>query len=255
MTTSPEPQPTSSATSGVPVLELRDVVIHYGRIRALHGISLSVGDGELVTLLGANGAGKSTTMRGISGLNKLTSGEILFNGESITNLAPHERVRQGIIQVPEGRRIFPGMTVLENLDMGCYGRKFESKVAYNEALDHVFELFPRLGERRKQFGGTMSGGEQQMLAIGRALMARPKLLLLDEPSMGLAPMVIQQIFRIIAQINADGTTILLVEQNAQQALSRSDRGYILETGSITKEGPGKELLVDDAVREAYLGVA
>ncbi len=244
MTTPPEP-----------VLELSDVVIHYGRIRALHGISLQVGEGELVTLLGANGAGKSTTMRGISGLNRLTEGEIRFKGEVISGLAPHERVKRGIIQVPEGRRIFPGMTVLENLDMGCYGRKFESKGAYDEALDRVFDLFPRLAERRKQYGGTMSGGEQQMLAIGRGLMARPKLLLLDEPSMGLAPMVIQQIFRIIAQINADGTTILLVEQNAQQALSRSDRGYILETGTITKEGAGKDLLVDDAVREAYLGVA
>ncbi|QHN26717.1 ATP-binding cassette domain-containing protein [Gordonia pseudamarae] len=238
-----------------PVLELRDVVIHYGRIKALHGISLSVQAGELVTLLGANGAGKSTTMRGISGLNKPTEGSIRFNGEDITTLKPHERVARGIIQVPEGRRIFPGMTVLENLDMGCYGRKFESKAAYAEALDEVFGLFPRLGERQKQYGGTMSGGEQQMLAIGRALMARPSLLLLDEPSMGLAPMVIRQIFEIIAKINATGTTILLVEQNAQQALSRSTRGYILETGSITKEGPGRELLHDDAVREAYLGVA
>ncbi|MFW0793008.1 ABC transporter ATP-binding protein [Gordonia sp. CPCC 205515] len=260
MTTPSDPAVTPHTEDAAPaarttVLELRDVVIHYGRIRALHGISLQVGAGELVTLLGANGAGKSTTMRGISGLNKLSGGDILFNGESITKLAPHERVRRGIIQVPEGRRIFPGMTVLENLDMGCYGRKFDGKSEYNEALDQVFELFPRLGERRKQYGGTMSGGEQQMLAIGRALMARPKLLLLDEPSMGLAPMVIQQIFRIIAQINADGTTILLVEQNAQQALSRSDRGYILETGLITKEGAGKDLLVDDAVREAYLGVA
>ena len=255
MTKSPDTQPVTPSAGAPPVLELRDVIIHYGRIRALHGISLEVGAGELVTLLGANGAGKSTTMRGISGLNKLTSGEILFNGQDITHLAPHERVKRGIIQVPEGRRIFPGMTVLENLDMGCYGRKFDSKAEYNDMIDHVFELFPRLGERRKQYGGTMSGGEQQMLAIGRALMARPKLLLLDEPSMGLAPMVIQQIFRIIAQINSEGTTILLVEQNAQQALSRSTRGYILETGSITKEGPGKELLVDDAVREAYLGVA
>lgn len=251
----PDPTASDPARPATPVLELRDVVIHYGRIRALHGISLQVGAGELVTLLGANGAGKSTTMRGISGLNRLTSGEILFNGEAISGLAPHERVKRGIIQVPEGRRIFPGMTVLENLDMGCYGRKFDSKAAYQESVDHIFELFPRLGERRKQFGGTMSGGEQQMLAIGRALMARPKLLLLDEPSMGLAPMVIQQIFRIIAQINAEGTTILLVEQNAQQALSRSTRGYILETGVITKEGAGRDLLVDDAVREAYLGVA
>ncbi|MCF3938360.1 ABC transporter ATP-binding protein [Gordonia sp. Z-3] len=249
MTNSPE---TTSATA---VLELRDVQIHYGRIRALHGISLHVAPGELVTLLGANGAGKSTTMRGISGLNRLSSGDILFDGESIAGLPPHERVKRGIIQVPEGRRIFPGMTVLENLDMGCYGRRFSSKSAYRESIDHVFELFPRLGERRKQFGGTMSGGEQQMLAIGRALMARPRLLLLDEPSMGLAPMVIQQIFRIITTINSEGTTILLVEQNAQQALSRSTRGYILETGSITKEGAGADLLVDDAVREAYLGVA
>lgn len=174
---------------------------------------------------------------------------------SIAALPPHERVTRGIIQVPEGRRIFPGMTVLENLDMGCYGRRFPAKSEYRESIDHVFELFPRLGERRKQLGGTMSGGEQQMLAIGRALMARPRLLLLDEPSMGLAPMVIQQIFRIITKINAEGTTILRVEQNAQQALSRSTRGYIMETGSITKEGAGKDLLVDDAVREAYLGVA
>lgn len=262
MMTSPEPHPSDDATDTpgtardpVPVLELDDVVIHYGRIRALHGISLHVAAGELVTLLGANGAGKSTTMRGISGLTKLSAGDMRFNGESITRLAPHERVARGIIQVPEGRRIFPGMTVLENLDMGCYGRKFANKAAYNDALDHVFDLFPRLGERRKQYGGTMSGGEQQMLAIGRALMARPSLLLLDEPSMGLAPMVIQQIFRIIAQINEAGTTILLVEQNAQQALNRSDRGYILETGSITKDGTGEDLLVDDAVREAYLGVA
>ncbi|GEE03253.1 ABC transporter ATP-binding protein [Gordonia spumicola] len=238
-----------------PVLELEDVVIGYGRIRALHGISLQVAEGELVTLLGANGAGKSTTMRGISGLAKLTSGQIRFDGERIDGLSTHQRVHRGIIQVPEGRHIFPGMTVLENLDMGCYGRKFSSKAERAEVLDHVFELFPRLKERVKQYGGTMSGGEQQMLAIGRALMARPRLLLLDEPSMGLAPMVIRQIFSIIADINAAGTTILLVEQNAQQALTRSDRGYILETGSITLEGPGRELLVDPKVREAYLGVA
>ncbi|MEZ5211183.1 MULTISPECIES: ABC transporter ATP-binding protein [unclassified Gordonia (in: high G+C Gram-positive bacteria)] len=247
--------PAAGASDGPPVLELRDVVIGYGRITALHGISLRVDRGELVTLLGANGAGKSTTMRGISGLNKLTSGEIYFEGARIDGLSTHQRVARGIVQVPEGRHIFPGMTVLENLDMGCYGRRFESKAAYGEALDRVFELFPRLGERRKQYGGTMSGGEQQMLAIGRALMARPRLLLLDEPSMGLAPMVIKQIFSIIAEINAAGTTILLVEQNAQQALSRSDRGYILETGSITLEGRGRDLLHDPAVREAYLGVA
>ncbi|MFT4087564.1 MAG: ABC transporter ATP-binding protein [Gordonia sp. (in: high G+C Gram-positive bacteria)] len=247
---SPSPQ-----TASDPVLELRDVSISYGRIAALHGISLYVDRGELVTLLGANGAGKSTTMRGISGLEPLTRGGIWFEGEFIGGMSTHERVKRGIIQVPEGRHIFPGMTVLENLDMGCYGRKFESKAAYNDALEHVFELFPRLGERKKQYGGTMSGGEQQMLAIGRALMARPRLLLLDEPSMGLAPMVIRQIFQIISDINKNGTTILLVEQNAQQALSRSDRGYILETGSITLTGPGKDLLVDPKVREAYLGVA
>ena len=241
--------------SSEPVLELRDVVIGYGRITALHGISLHVDQGELVTLLGANGAGKSTTMRGISGLNKLTSGEILFEGERIDGWSTHERVQRGIIQVPEGRHIFPGMTVLENLDMGCYGRKFETKAEYNAVMEHVFDLFPRLAERKKQYGGTMSGGEQQMLAIGRALMARPRLLLLDEPSMGLAPMVIRQIFTIISDINKQGTTILLVEQNAQQALSRSDRAYILESGDITLEGPGRDLLHDPKVREAYLGVA
>ncbi|WP_076482474.1 ABC transporter ATP-binding protein [Williamsia sterculiae] len=231
------------------------MVIHYGRIEALHGISLTVDAGELVTLLGANGAGKSTTMRGISGLKQLTSGSIEFLGQDITRMPAAKRVIEGIVQVPEGRRVFPGMTVAENLDMGCYGRKFGSRAEQKTTVDYVYELFPRLAERRSQLGGTMSGGEQQMLAIGRALMARPKLLLLDEPSMGLAPMVIQQIFRIIATINEQGTTILLVEQNAQQALSRSDRGYVLETGTITREGPGKELLADDAVREAYLGVA
>lgn len=245
--------PAAGASDGPPVLELRDVVIGYGRITALHGISLRVDRGELVTLLGANGAGKSTTMRGISGLNKLTSGEIYFEGARIDGLSTHQRVARGIVQVPEGRHIFPGMTVLENLDMGCYGRRFESKAAYGEALDRVFELFPRLGERRKQYGGTMSGGEQQMLAIGRALMARPRLLLLDEPSMGLAPMVIKQIFSIIAEINAAGTTILLVEQNANMALNASDYGYVLENGRIAVHGPAEKLRSDPAVQAAYLG--
>ncbi|WP_068269196.1 ABC transporter ATP-binding protein [Aldersonia kunmingensis] len=241
-------------SSDRPMLEVTDMVVDYGRIRALHGISLRVERGELVTLLGANGAGKSTTMRALSGLIPLRGGKIMFDGRDITHVKAHERVLAGMVQAPEGRGVFPGMTVQENLDMGHYARKFETKAAYTERLDWVFELFPRLLERRTQVGGTLSGGEQQMVAIGRSLMARPKLLLLDEPSMGLAPMVIQQIFRIITEINAQGTTILLVEQNAQQALSRTDRAYILETGEITTTGTGKELLADPAVKHAYLGV-
>ena len=239
----------------MPLLEIKDMTVAYGRIEALHGISISVEEGELVTLIGANGAGKTTTMRAISGVRPLSRGSIMFDGQDITKMKAYKRVIAGIVQSPEGRGVFPGMTVQENLDMGHYGRKFESKAAYQETLDRVFELFPRLAERRTQIGGTMSGGEQQMVAIGRALMARPKVLLLDEPSMGLAPMVIQQIFRIISDINATGVTILLVEQNAQQALSRSHRGYILETGEVVKSGPGKELLADPAIKEAYLGVA
>lgn len=239
----------------MPLLEIQDMVVGYGRIEALHGISLSVEDGELVTLIGANGAGKTTTMRAVSGIRPLTRGKIIFEGKDITKMKAHLRVLEGIIQAPEGRGVFPGMTVQENLDMGHYSRKFETKAAYQETLDRVFHLFPRLLERRTQVGGTMSGGEQQMVAIGRALMARPKLLLLDEPSMGLAPMVIQQIFRIITEINNTGTTILLVEQNAQQALSRSSRAYILETGEVVKTGDGKTLLADPAIKEAYLGVA
>jgi branched-chain amino acid transport system ATP-binding protein len=246
---------TNSETSTAPLLEVRDVVVRYGRIEALHGVSLVVHQGELVTLLGANGAGKTTLMRAISGLRPLASGSVWFDGHDITRVKAHRRVIDGLIQSPEGRGVFPGMTVTDNLEMGCYGRKFESKVAHDERLDWVFETFPRLAERRKQVGGTLSGGEQQMLAIGRALMARPRVLLLDEPSMGLAPMVISQIFSIIAEINATGTTILLVEQNAQQALSRSDRAYIMESGDITREGSARVLLGDDAIRAAYLGVA
>ncbi|MFI5716762.1 ABC transporter ATP-binding protein [Nocardia sp. NPDC051750] len=236
------------------LLEVDDIVVNYGRIQALHGISLQVTDGELVTLLGANGAGKTTTMRALSGLLPLTRGRILFEGRDITRMKAHDRVAAGLIQAPEGRGVFPGMTVQENLDMGCYARPYRHKPEYNTALEQVFELFPRLLERRRQVGGTLSGGEQQMLAIGRSLMARPRLLLLDEPSMGLAPMVIQQIFRIIAQINRTGTTVLLVEQNARQALARSHRGYIMETGEIVKTGRGPELLDDPAVQAAYLGV-
>jgi len=237
------------------LLEVRDVVVHYGRIRALHGVSLKVHEGELVTLLGSNGAGKTTIMRAISGLRPLSAGSVWFDGRDISRVKAHRRVSDGLIQAPEGRGVFPGMTVVDNLEMGCYGRKFPSKAEHRERLDWVFETFPRLAERRTQVGGTLSGGEQQMLAIGRALMARPKVLLLDEPSMGLAPMIISQIFKIIADINAKGTTVLLVEQNAQQALSRSDRAYILETGEVTRTGDARELLHDDSIRAAYLGVA
>ncbi|TMS55363.1 ABC transporter ATP-binding protein [Mycobacterium sp. DBP42] len=247
---------TSSAETSAPVLlEVRDVVVHYGRIKALHGVSLVVHEGELVTLLGSNGAGKTTMMRAISGLRPLTSGSIWFEGRDISRVKAHQRVIDGLIQAPEGRGVFPGMTVLENLEMGCYGRKFATRAEHDERLDWVFDTFPRLAERRSQVGGTLSGGEQQMLAIGRALMARPRVLLLDEPSMGLAPMVISQIFKIISGINAQGTTVLLVEQNAQQALSRSDRAYILETGDVTRSGDARELLADDSIRAAYLGVA
>lgn len=237
------------------LLEVRDVVVHYGRIQALHGVSLVVRQGELVTLLGSNGAGKTTIMRAISGLRPLTSGSVWFEGNDLSRVKAHRRVTEGLIQAPEGRGVFPGMSVVENLEMGCYGRKFASKAEHKERLDWVMETFPRLAERRSQVGGTLSGGEQQMLAIGRALMARPRVLLLDEPSMGLAPMVISQIFKIIADINSQGTTVLLVEQNAQQALTRSDRAYILETGEITREGNARELLEDDSIRAAYLGVA
>jgi len=237
------------------LLEVRDVVVHYGRIQALHGVSLVVRDGELVTLLGSNGAGKTTTMRAISGLLPLSSGSVWFEGRDITRVKAHKRVADGLIQAPEGRGVFPGMTVAENLEMGCYGRKFAFRADHRQRLDWVLGTFPRLAERRTQVGGTLSGGEQQMLAIGRALMARPRVLLLDEPSMGLAPMVISRIFGIISEINAQGTTVLLVEQNAQQALSRSDRAYILETGTITRTGPARELLADESVRAAYLGVA
>jgi branched-chain amino acid transport system ATP-binding protein len=237
------------------LLEIENLSVHYGRIQALHGISITVSEGEVVTLIGANGAGKTTTMRAISGLRPATGGRIVFEGQDITGLRADLRVVRGISQAPEGRGIFPGMTVAENLDMGTYARKDRRGQQKQDDLERVFTLFPRLKERRTQAAGTMSGGEQQMLTIGRALMARPKLLLLDEPSMGLAPKLIQQIFSIIREINKQGTTVLLVEQNAQQALSVADRAYILETGSIVKSGPGSALLGDPAIKEAYLGVA
>ncbi|MFG1674986.1 ABC transporter ATP-binding protein [Micromonospora sp. NPDC049282] len=235
------------------LLEIEDVSLLYGRIQALHGISLTVDEGEIVALIGANGAGKSTTMRAISGIRPVASGTIKFAGEDITKLRADLRVRRGLCQAPEGRGIFPGMSVLENLDMGAYTRRDRAGIAQD--LARVLDLFPRLAERRKQLGGTLSGGEQQMLAVGRALMSRPKLLLLDEPSMGLAPMLIQQIFTIITEINQQGTTVLLVEQNAQQALARAHRAYVLETGRIVKSGTGADLLHDPSVKEAYLGVA
>ncbi len=235
------------------LLEVDNITLLYGRIQALHGISLQVEEGEIVALIGANGAGKSTTMRAVSGLRPLASGTIRFAGQDITRLRADLRVIRGISQSPEGRGIFPGMTVLENLEMGAYTRR--DGAAVKADLSRVFGLFPRLQERIRQPGGTLSGGEQQMLAVGRALMSRPKLMLLDEPSMGLAPMLIQQIFSIITEINEQGTTILLVEQNAQQALSRAHRAYVLETGRIVKSGTGAELLHDPAVKDAYLGVA
>ena len=235
------------------LLKLEEVVLTYGKIEALHGISLEVKEGEVVALIGANGAGKTSTMRAISGVRGLASGRITFNGEDVTKLRADQRMRKGLCLTPEGRGVFPGMTVTENLDMGAYTRRDKAGVA--DDFDRVFSLFPRLKERRKQVGGTMSGGEQQMLAIGRSLMSRPKLLLLDEPSMGLAPMLIQQIFSIISEIAEQGTTILVVEQNAKQALSRADRAYVLETGRIVKTGSGTGLLNDPTVREAYLGVA
>ncbi|ABY22008.1 branched-chain amino acid transport ATP-binding protein [Renibacterium salmoninarum ATCC 33209] len=235
------------------LLELKEVSVFYGRIQAIHNMSFSVNEGEIVSLIGANGAGKTTTMKTISGLLNPTKGSILFEGQDITKVKPHIRVVRGISQAPEGRGIFPGMTVAENLDMGAFGRA--DKSGLDADLERVFDLFPRLKERRKQLGGTMSGGEQQMLAIGRALMSGPKLLLLDEPSMGLAPQLIRQIFSIITEINKQGTTVLLVEQNANQALARADRAFVLETGSITQSGTGKELLANPAIKEAYLGVA
>jgi branched-chain amino acid transport system ATP-binding protein len=235
------------------LLEIRDITLLYGRIQALHGISLEVDEGEIVALIGANGAGKSTTMRAVSGLRPIASGSIRFAGEDISRLRADLRVVRGISQSPEGRGIFPGMTVLENLEMGAYTRRDAGAVRAD--MERVFNLFPRLKERVRQAGGTLSGGEQQMLSVGRALMSRPKLMLLDEPSMGLAPMLIQQIFSIVTEINQQGTTILLVEQNAQQALSRAHRAYVLETGRIVKSGTGAELLHDPAVKDAYLGVA
>ena len=234
------------------LLELQDIHVHYGKVEALKGISFTVEPGEIVTLIGANGAGKTTTLKTISGVRPVTTGRIIFEGKDIAGVAPHRMVEMGICQAPEGRAIFPGMTVLENLEMGAYARTGKQAAVASD-FDHVYELFPRLAERRKQPGGTLSGGEQQMLAIGRALMAKPKLLLLDEPSMGLAPILVAQIFSIITEINQQGMTILLVEQNAAQALQRAHRGYVMETGRVVKTASAKALLDDASVRNAYLG--
>jgi branched-chain amino acid transport system ATP-binding protein len=234
------------------LLEIKDLRVSYGKIEAIKGISLNVKQGEIVTLVGANGAGKTTLLKTISGLLKPSAGVISFEGKDIQTIAPHNRVLEGLCQAPEGRGIFPGMTVLENLEMGKFSRK-EWKNELKEDLDRIYHLFPRLKERQNQTGGTLSGGEQQMLSIGRALMSRPKLLLLDEPSMGLAPMFIKQIFNIIREIQTQGVSILLVEQNAAQALSSANRAYIMETGNIVKEGAGKDLLNDEAIKKAYLG--
>ncbi len=234
------------------LLELEDVHVHYGKVEALKGVSLEVDDGEIVALIGANGAGKTTTLKTISGVRPVSAGRIQFGGKSLLGVPAHDRVRLGISQAPEGRRVFPGMTVLENLEMGAYARK-GARGSLDPDLDRVFGLFPRLAERRKQSGGTLSGGEQQMLAIGRALMARPRVLLLDEPSMGLAPRLVTQIFEIVTEINSQGTTVLLVEQNAVQALQRAHRAYVLETGRVVKSAPARDLLDDAEVRAAYLG--
>jgi branched-chain amino acid transport system ATP-binding protein len=237
--------------NGAMILELRDIHTFYGSIHALKGISLEVHEGEIVTLLGANGAGKSTTLRSINGLNRPRQGSIHFQGRDITQVPPHEIVKRGIAQSPEGRRLFPRMSVTENLEMGAFQRS--DKAGIHEDMDHVFDLFPRLKERRNQKAGTMSGGEQQMCAIGRALMARPKLLLLDEPSLGLAPIFVERIFEIVKTINEQGTSILLVEQNALMALDAANRGYVMETGKIVLADSAAALKTNEQVRKTYLG--
>jgi branched-chain amino acid transport system ATP-binding protein len=241
-----------SATEQKTILELTDVHTFYGSIEALKGISIEVREGEVVTLIGANGAGKSTTLRSINGLNHPREGTIEFQGKDITDEAPHNVVKMGISQSPEGRRLFPRMSVVENLQMGAFQRA--DRAGQREDMDRVFSLFPRLAERKNQKAGTLSGGEQQMCAIGRALMARPKLLMLDEPSMGLAPIFVEKIFEIVREINEQGTPILLVEQNALAALDTADRGYVMETGTIVLADDAKALRQNEDVQKTYLGV-
>jgi branched-chain amino acid transport system ATP-binding protein len=243
---------TNATNDSKPILELNDVHTYYGSIQALKGISIDVREGEIVTLIGANGAGKSTTLRSINGLNQPRRGTIHFQGREITNAPPHKVVKMGIAQSPEGRRLFPRMSVYENLEMGTFQRTVTSS-EFKQDLDRVYTLFPRLAERKSQMAGTLSGGEQQMVAIGRALMARPKLLMLDEPSMGLAPIFVERIFDIIREINEQGTPILLVEQNAMMALDVANRGYVLETGKIALADDAKALRQNEQVRKTYLG--
>ena len=233
------------------MLKVTDLTVHYGAIEALHGISFEVNEGEIISLIGSNGAGKTTTLHALSNIVKKTRGTVMFEGQDITRLAPDSIVRTGLIQVPEGRRIFANMSVHENLELGAFTRKDRSGIKSD--MEKVFTLFPRLKERIRQTGGTLSGGEQQMLAMGRALMSKPKLLLLDEPSMGLAPILVDEIFSIIKEINAEGTTILLVEQNAFKALNIAHRAYILETGSVIKTAEASSLIKDESVKKAYLG--
>ena len=235
------------------LLEVEGLCVNYGHIEAIRDISFNVPEGSVTTLIGANGAGKTTTLKTLSGIRKVRTGSVKFDGKDITHAEPYDRVKLGISQSPEGRRCFVGMTVRENLDMGAFVRDDRKSKAYQEDMDRVLTLFPRLGERINQSAGTMSGGEQQMLAIGRALMARPRLTLLDEPSMGLAPKLIAQIFSIIKEINEQGTTVLLVEQNAAQALKAADDAHILETGEIVRSGKGSDLAGDESVKAAYLG--
>ena len=240
------------AESKTPLLELKEMSVRYGVIEAVKGINLTVNEGEIVTLIGGNGAGKTTTLRAISMIHGPSQGEILFKGENIADLPSHEVVKRGIIHVPEGRHIFSSMSVEENLEMGAFERR-ATRSELNDEAEHIFELFSVLKERRRQAGGTLSGGEQQMLAIGRALMSKPKLLMLDEPSMGLAPQVVERVFQVIEEINSQGTPVLLIEQNAQMALQAADRGYVIETGEIVLEDEASKLLGNDQVRKAYLG--
>lgn len=233
------------------ILEIKDLSVRFGGIRAVNSISMEVGEGQIVTLIGANGAGKSTILRSVSGIVKPQSGDILFEGQSLMGLSPDKIVTRGVTLVPEGRRVFPNLTVLENLKIGAYLRKDK----LDNDIEYVYSLFPRLKERSWQFAGTLSGGEQQMLAVGRALMAKPKLIMMDEPSLGLAPLVVRDIFSIIETINKSGITVLLIEQNANMALKVAHKGYVIETGNITMTGTGAELLADEKVKEAYLGKA
>jgi branched-chain amino acid transport system ATP-binding protein len=241
----------STAADGGTILELENIHVYYGAIHAVKGVSLEVKQDEIVTLIGANGAGKSTTLRAINGLTHSREGSIRFQGRDITRATPHTIVKAGVAQSPEGRRLFPRMSVTENLEMGAFQRT--DRENFSQDLDRVFELFPRLQERRSQKAGTLSGGEQQMCAIGRALMARPKLLLLDEPSMGLAPIFVERIFETVVEVNKQGTPVLLVEQNALMALDIADRGYVMETGRIALEGPASDLKTNEQVRKTYLG--